>query len=157
MSRSRFTLLFFVVPALCRADAGADFDAAAARWKASGLQSYSFEYQYDSGDVVVPYCATATIRVRVIKGASTEPVVVKGSRHCPVGTRGRRSIDVAIPETIDALFDTMRRYVHNPPTPVEVKATFDSKYGFPILYFVSKLEVLDSGEGFRVSHFSVQR
>jgi hypothetical protein len=145
------------VPALCRADAAADFDAAAARWKASGLRTYSFEYQYDSGDVVAPYCATATIWVRVIKGTGTEPVVVKGSRHCPVGTRGRRSIDVAIPETIDAVFDTMRRYVHNPPTPVEVKATLDSKYGFPTLYFVSKLEVSDSDEGFRISNFSVQR
>jgi hypothetical protein len=42
------------------------------------------------------------------------PVVVHGLRHCAKGTSGK-AIDVAVPTSIDDLFERMRRWIYDPP------------------------------------------
>lgn len=147
-------LALLSLPTVSIADSRTDFEQAQALWQSQGVTAYSFSYQSQDSDVVSPYCAEALIRVRVAPGRAIESVVVRGVKHCPRGTRGR-SIDVEVPKSIDALFDRMRRWLYDPPTKVDLEATYDSKYGVPLRWRASKPEISDGDEGFTVKDFQI--
>jgi Family of unknown function (DUF6174) len=149
-------ILGALLPANSPANEAEDFNAAVERWHALKISNYSFVYEEGGAVLIAPYCAGTKIRVRVRHGASSSPVVVAGHAHCPTGTRGAR-IDVTVPATIDDAFEAIRRYVFNPPTPVELTVTYDSKYGVPLSYYAAKTEISDSDEGFKISKFEVTR
>ena len=136
------------------ADAKIDFEAATARWRSGGFTAYSFTYQDQDVDLISPRCGGALIRVRVVPGRSVQTRVVRGTRHCPLGTRGK-AIDVEVPSSIDALFDRMRRWVYDPPTKVDLEMTYDAKYGVPTRWSATKPEISDSDEGFAITDFKI--
>jgi uncharacterized protein YfaP (DUF2135 family) len=140
MQRFLVSIALLALPAAVFADVSSDFNAALARWKASGISSYTFTYKLGGADLIAPWCAGADIQVRVIRGVGRVPVVTRGGKHCAVGTSGKR-IGFDVPRTIDAAFEIMRRYIFTPPTPAEVKATYDPQYGFPTSYYVTKTEI----------------
>jgi hypothetical protein len=105
--------------------------------------------------LVAPRCADAKIRVVVQNGVSSPPVVARGNSKCPRGTRGEKAIGFSVPATIDAAFAEIRRYVHEPPTPARVDATYDATFGVPLTYYAEKLKISDNDEGFRISSFKV--
>jgi hypothetical protein len=147
-------ILLMVSPSLCfGSDLAADFDVALARWKSAAVQDYVFTYQESGAVLIMPYCAGAKIRVTVKHGVGGAPIVMRGTRRCPAGTRGR-SIDLDVPKTIDEAFQAVRRYIFEAPTPVEVNVSYDPTYGYPLKYYVTKLEISDSDEGFEISKFS---
>lgn len=135
------------------ASPASEFDAALAKWRSADLKNYSFIYELRDGVVIAPKCAGAKIRVVVRNGVSSPPVVVKGSRKCPRGKRGEKAIGFSVPATIDAAFTEMRRYIHDPPTPARIDATYDPELGIPLSYSVQKIEIEDNDEGFRISDF----
>jgi hypothetical protein len=94
-------LACLLLSTLAIADSRTDFEQARARWQSQGVTTYSFNYQNQDSDIVGWYSAGALIRVRVAPGKAVRPVVVKGGKNCPKGTRGR-SIDVEVPKSIDA-------------------------------------------------------
>jgi hypothetical protein len=148
-------IMLMVSPSLCvGSDLAANFDVAFARWKSAAIQDYVFTYQESGAVLIVPYCAGAKIRVTVKHGVGSAPIVIRGTNKCPAGTRGR-SIDLEVPKTIDEAFQAVRRYIFEAPTPVEVTVSYDPSYGFPLKYYVTKLELSDSDEGFEISKFSV--
>jgi hypothetical protein len=149
-------LAHLLLSTLAIADPRTAFEQARARWRSQGVMAYSFNYQDQDSDVVAPYCAGALIRVRVAPGKAIEPVVVKGARHCPKGTRGR-SIDVEVPKSIDALFDRMRRWLYDPPTKVDLEVTYDSSHGVPLRWRAVKPDISDSDEGFTVTDFQLSK
>lgn len=165
-SRSVWSLISVASPSLMRvailvlahlslstmvmADPRTDFEQARARWESQRVNAYTFNYQDQDSDVVSPYCAGALIRVRVAAGKAVQPVVLKGTRRCPKGTRGK-SIDVEVPKSIDALFDRIRRWLYDPPTPVNIEVTYDSRYGIPLSWKAVKPDISDSDEGFTVT------
>lgn len=136
------------------ADEKSDYEAAIARWRSQGVTAYSFTYQDQDGDVISPYCGGALIRVSVVPGRSAQVRVIRGTSHCPTGTRGK-AIDVEVPSSIDELFGRMRRWVYDPPTKVDIETTYDPKYGFPIRWIATKAEISDSDEGFAITDFKV--
>jgi hypothetical protein len=148
--------LLTVTSQLAAADQAADFGAAVARWRSLGVTNYSFHYRLGGADLIAPWCSDADIEVKVESGVGGVPVVVRGNARCPAGTRGHK-IGFKVPRTIDAAFDEIRRYLYNPPTPVEITVTYDAKYGVPLKYYVTKLEISDSDEGFEISGFRVKR
>ena len=105
--------------------------------------------------MIAPRCADAKIRVVVRNGISSPPVIERGNSKCPRGTRGEKSIGFSVPSTIDAAFSEMRRYIHNPPTPAQIDATYDPELGIPLTYSARKTEIEDNDEGFRISGFKV--
>lgn len=141
---------------LVSADAKIDFEAAIARWRSSVVTAYSFTYQDQDGDVISPFCGGTLIRVRVVPGKSVQTYVLHGNSRCPTGAKGK-AIDVEVPNSIDALFDRMRRWIYDPPTKVDLKATYDPKYGFPVRWSATKSEISDSDEGFAITDFKVDR
>ena len=141
---------------LVSADAKMDFEAAIALWRSNMVTTYSFTYQDQDGDVISPFCGGALIRVRVAPGKSVRAHVLHGNSRCPTGTAGK-AIDVKVPNSIDALFDRMHRWIYDPPTKVELEATYDLKYGFPIRCSATKLEISDSDEGFAITDFKAGR
>ena len=134
------------------ADAKTNFEEAWARWQSLGITRYSFIYQDEDGGLISPRCGGALIRIGVVSGKAIQPIVVQGTRHCPTGTRGK-SIDVEVPNSIDTLFDRMRRWVYDPPTKVELEVTYDSEYGLPLRWRAVKSEITDSDEGFAITNF----
>ena len=150
-------VLILLLPVVAAADTAAEFDAALAKWHAANLKSYSFMYEWGGGVVIAPKCADAKIRVVVRNGVSSPPVVAKGNSRCLRGTRGEKSIGLSVPATIDAAFAEMRRYIHAPPTPARIDATYDPELGVPLTYYARKLEFEDNDEGFRISSFKVLR
>jgi hypothetical protein len=158
-SSMRFLALPFIfciaLPGLASGDSTSEFEAARETWRSAGLRSYSFIYELGGGVVIAPRCAAAKIRVVVRNGVSAPPIVAQGSVRCPRGTRGEKAIGFAVPATIDAAFAEMRRYIHEPPTPVRIAATYDPAFGIPLTYYAEKLELLDNDEGFRISSFKV--
>lgn len=140
---------------LASADSASEFEAAREKWRYADLTSYSFIYEWGRGVVIAPRCADAKIRVVVRNGASAPPVVARGNSKCPRGTRGENAIGFAVPATIDAAFAEMRRYIHEPPTPVRIVATYDPTSGVPLTYYAEKLEISDNDEGFRISSFKI--
>jgi Family of unknown function (DUF6174) len=138
------------------ADAKIDFEAAIARWRSQVVTAYSFTYQDQDGEVISPFCGGALIRVSVVPGKSVQARVIRGTRHCPTGIRGK-AIDVEVPSSIDALFDRMRRWVYDPPTKVDLEMTYDPKYGFPTHWSATKPEITDSDEGFAITDFKVNK
>ena len=143
------------LPELVIADPAADFEAAVAKWRSADVKSYSFIYELSGAVVIAPRCADAKIRVVVRDGVSSSPVVARGSRKCPRGTRGDKAIGFSVPATVDAAFAEMRRYIYKPPTPARIEATYDSAFGVPMTYYAEKLEIADNDEGFRISSFEV--
>lgn len=139
------------------ADQRSDYESALAKWRSTGLQNYTFTYQWHGAVAIAPACADATIRVRVRNGVGDTPTVVRGSSRCPPGTKGVKSIGFAVPATIDEAFIEMNRYISNPPTPVRITTTYDGTYGVPTSYFVEKLEFDDSDEGFKITSFEVAK
>ena len=139
------------------ADQKVDYDAALAKWQATGVRNYTFTYQWHGAVIIAPACADATIKVRVKNGAAGEPIVVRGNSRCPRGTRGVKAIGFPVPATIDDAFREIRRYIENPPTAVRITAEYDQTYGIPKTYFVEKLEIEDNDEGFRITSFEVAR
>jgi hypothetical protein len=134
-----------------------DFESAVARWHAASITNYTFSYIDAGADMIAPKCAGAVIRVSVRDGLSGTPVVTKGTSHCPSGTRGRKAIQIDVPPTIEAVFATIRRYLYRPPTPAEITATYDSRYGVPLSYHAVKTEISDSDEGFVIRDFKPGR
>jgi hypothetical protein len=49
----------------------------------------------------------------------------------------------------------MQRWIYDPPTKVDLEATYDPKYGLPILWRATKPEISDSDEGFAITDFKV--
>jgi hypothetical protein len=137
-------------------DARLDFEQARARWLSQGIAAYSFDFQDRDDDVVSPHCGRAVIRVRVARGKIFRPVVVRGVRRCAKGTSGE-SIDVLVPNSMDDLFERMRRWIYEPTTKVDLEVTYDSNYGIPLRWSAAKPEISDSDEGFAVFHFRVRR
>jgi Family of unknown function (DUF6174) len=157
-SRMRISVLGIAVialPNLAVADPVSDFEAALVKWRAADLRSYSFIYEPGGAAVIAPRCADAKIRVVVRNGVSSPPVVARGSSRCPRGTRGEKAIGFSVPATIDAAFAQIRKYVHEPPTPARVDATYDATFGVPLTYYAEKLRISDNDEGFRISSFKV--
>ena len=142
------------LPTMVIADPRTDFEQARTRWESLRVIAYSFNYQDQDSDVVSPYCGGALIRVRVAPGKAIQPVVLKGARRCPKGTRGR-FIDVEVPKSIDALFDRMRRWLYDPPTKVNIEVTYDSRYGIPLSWRAVKPDISDSDEGFTVTNLQL--
>jgi hypothetical protein len=140
----------------CASDLVSDFDMALSRWKSAAIENYTFTYEDNGGGLITPKCGDAQFKLKVRKGVGGIPVVARGGRRCPVGTRVRAA-DLDIPVTIDEAFNAIRRYIKDPPTPVQVTVTYDSKYGYPLTYSAVKLEISDSDEGFLVANFSAQR
>ena len=106
---------------------------------------------------MAPACADATILVRVKNGEPAEPIVTKGSRRCPVGTRGSDAIGFEVPSTVDDAFAEMARYIESPPVRAEVTAKFDGVTGVPRIYYVRKLDIDDNDEGFEIVNFRVAK
>jgi hypothetical protein len=150
ISSIAFALL---LPALAAGDSASEFDAALAKWRRANLKSYSFLYELRGAVVIAPKCADAKIRVVVRNGVSSPPVVIRGNSRCPSGTRGEKRIGFSVPATIDAAFARMHTYIHEPPTPARIEATYDPQLGHPMEYYVHKLEIEDNDEGFRISGF----
>jgi hypothetical protein len=147
--------LWCALPSLAAADPASEFEIALAKWRAADLKSYSFVYEWSGGVVIAPRCAGAKIRAVVRNGVSSPPVVARGNSKCPRGTRGEKAIGFSVPDTVDAAFAEMRRYMHEPPTPARIDATYDPALGVPLTYYVEKLEITDNDEGFRISSFKV--
>lgn len=143
------------LPIMALADPISEFDAALTKWQSAKINSYSFVYEYDGGVFIAPKCAGTRIKVVVRNGVSSRPFVVQGHGECPRGTRGEKSIALSVPESIDAAFAEMRRYIHNPPTPAEIYATYDPQFGIPLTYRTLKIQIPDNDEGFRISDFKV--
>jgi Family of unknown function (DUF6174) len=138
------------------ADPVFDFEEALEQWRTAGMQNYSFVYEWRGGVVIAPKCADAKIRVVVKNGVGQRPVVVRGSRECPRGTRGDEAIGFSVPDTIDLAFEEIRRYIYDPPTPAHVAVAYDDRWGIPVSYYVEKLEIEDNDEGFAISDFKVR-
>jgi hypothetical protein len=49
----------------------------------------------------------------------------------------------------------MRRWLYDPPTKVELEATYDSNHGVPLRWRAVNLEVWDGNEGFTVTDFQL--
>jgi hypothetical protein len=49
----------------------------------------------------------------------------------------------------------MVRYIADPPTSVRISVSYDNTYGLPKTYYVEKLEIEDSDEGFKIPSFKV--
>jgi Family of unknown function (DUF6174) len=152
-----FSLLLLLCASVClSADAAADFNVALAQWRTAAVQDYVFTYRDIGAGLIAPYCAGAQIEVRVKRAVGLSAVVVRGQEKCPAGTRGR-SIGLEVPKTIDDAFRAVRRYIFEPPTPVKVSVSYDPIYGYPLKYYVAKLEYSDSDEGFEISKFAASR
>ena len=136
------------------ADARTDFEKSLARWRSRGVIHYSFNYRSEDGGVISPHCGGATIRMSVAPPKKPIPAVVRGVRHCAKGTSGK-AIDVAVPTSIDDLFERMRRWIYDPPTKVDLEITYDPDYGFPIRWRAVKTEISDSDEGFAITYFQL--
>lgn len=143
------------LPIVALADPISEFDAALAKWQSAKINSCSFVYEYGGGVLVAPKCARTKIKVVVRNGVSSRPIVVKGHAECSRGTQGEKSIELTVPKSIDAAFAEMRRYIHNPPTPAEIYATYDPQFGIPLTYSALKMQIPDNDEGFRISDFKV--
>jgi hypothetical protein len=141
-------------PGLSAADQRSDFESAFTKWRSANIRNYTFVYVAGGAVLVAPKCGDAQIRVRVRNGISAPPVVVKGARHCPAGTRGR-SIDFDVPATIEDAFGEIRRYLYDPPTPVRITVSYDPTYGVPLNYYAEKLKFQDNDEGFKIVKFGV--
>lgn len=137
------------------ADQATDLAAAFAKWRAAGVRSYSFTYQWAGAVVIAPKCAGARIRVVVREGVGQTTMVVRGTGKCPRGLRGATANDLNVPATIEVAFENVRRHVLVPPTRSRVTATYDSALGFPTTYYAEKLEIPDNDEGFRIGDFKV--
>jgi hypothetical protein len=153
--RSFALALWYALPSSATADPASEFEVALAKWRVAALKSYSFVYEWSGGVPIAPRCANAKIRVVVRNGVSSTPVVAQGSKRCPRGTRGEKAIGFSVPDTVDAAFAEMRRYIHEPPTPTRISATYDPALGVPLTYYAEKLEITDNDEGFRMSSFKV--
>jgi hypothetical protein len=116
---------------LAVADPRNDFEESLALWHSRDVTHYSFNYRDEDGGLVSAYCGGATIRVRVASPKKLIPVVVRGVLHCVKGTSGK-AIDVAVPTSIDDLFERIRRWIYDPPTKVDLMITYDPGYGFPV-------------------------
>jgi hypothetical protein len=150
-------VMCFVAPAIGVAgNLASDFDVALARWNSAAIQNYTFTYEDNGGGLITPICGGAQFKLTVRKGVGGTPVVIRGTKRCPVGTRVRAA-DLDIPVTIDEAFNAIKRYIRDPPTPVRVTVTYESQYGYPLTYSAEKLEISDSDEGFVIAHFSVLR
>jgi hypothetical protein len=139
---------------VAHADADSDFRNAYAIWRSRAETSYSFDFSLRDEVVVAPPCGGATIRVVVKNGVPNKKVVVKGTPRCRTGTSGK-AIGFDVPNTLEAVFDRMRRYIYSPPLKVAVSATYDAVTGVPITYHVKKLEFEDDDEGFAISNYRV--
>lgn len=149
-------LIQMLLGTIALADPRSDLEAARARWQSLGATDYVFSYRDQDADVISPRCGGALIRVRVAASKTIHPVVIRGSRRCPKGTQGR-FIDVHVPESMDVLFERMRKWLDNRPTRVEIEANYDPTYGIPVRWSAVKPDLSDSDEGFTVSDFRVLR
>jgi hypothetical protein len=113
------------------ADPNTDLERTLARWHSQRVTGYSFTYQDQDVDLVSPRCGGALIRIRVVPARVIPLIVVRGTSACPTGTRGK-SIDVQLPASIEDLFSRIHRWAYNPPTKVEITATYDLEYGVPL-------------------------
>jgi hypothetical protein len=139
------------------ADELSDFRAAQERWKSIGAQSYTYIYQWHGAVVVAPPCAGAKIRVQVETDAPTAPIVIKGTRACPTGTKGEKTIGLSVPLRIEDAFAEMRRYIETPPVRAKITVRYDEQTGVPLEYYVEKLDISDNDEGFLISDLRLRK
>jgi len=125
MCRLIMLVMCFAAPAIGVAgDLASDFDVALARWKSAAIQNYTFTYEDNGGGLITPICGGAQFKLTVRKGVGRTPVVIRGAKRCPVGTRVRAA-DLDIPVTIDEAFNAIRRYIRGkrpPKSPLSTTA-----------------------------------
>jgi Family of unknown function (DUF6174) len=141
-----------VVIASASASPATDFENASQKWRAAGVRSYSFLYEWGGGVVIAPKCSGAKIRVTVRDGVSQTPVVVHGYDKCARGTRGK-AIGIDVPPTVEALFAEIGDSLAKGQEKVAVSATYDPTWGIPLKYYAANKMLSDNDSGFVISDF----